>query len=188
MKRLVLFFIILFALQSSSKAQHNVIGIGTNAFSLVPRVTFERSFFNTASAIIGIEGGKYSSSSAGTTSSMEEYRNIKGFGLMPEIRYYPLSGNRPAPLGLFIGTHFRYRWLKETYIHDSFDEVARAKVYDYGFNFGYKFNSDMLSIDFLVGIGKPSGTDNFLGSDELDFTNSVRLELNIGFIFPEILY
>jgi hypothetical protein len=180
-------------------AQYNVIGIGTNGFGFVPRLSYERSFNKNISCLVGIEGGKYSSTSEGSIASNPvEIQNLKGWGIMPEIRLYPITNKIEAPLGFFIGIHYRQRWLTEHYFKQPNDFKTKAKAYNYGLNLGYTFHSDELTIEALIGFGKAGGawnipnSRNLIPSDELnedlsDVANQLRLELKIGIILPEIL-
>ena len=181
--------------------------ISSSNKALVFRPSFERSFGKNFSALITFEYGKYESgeirhiNTSTNVSQVEEVYTVKGWGIMPEIRYYITSKRRAAPVGFFIGSHYRYRQVTEKFsnskeINDT--TISNdGRISDVGFNLGYKFLfSGRIGLDFLVGYGYSSGKwvtetnrdkiDSFFAKQMDGFENRFRLELSLAYFFPKI--
>jgi hypothetical protein len=193
MKRIALIPLLL-AIFFSVQSQKNVIGLGCNAIKLVPRISYERLLSNKIAVVIGLEKGKYNGDYTNDYYD-RELSHLNGFGIEPEFRVYPFTRYKTAPLGPFVGTHFRYRWLTEHYNgYNSF--TAKAKAYNFGINAGYKLKVDFLTFEFLFALGKSAGKwetagieyRDFEGHDLTNATNHMRFEVSIGFLFPYTSY
>jgi len=179
--------------------QYNVISIdalsiGSRPFSVL-RGSYERSLGKNFAVLFGAEKGKYGTIESSGFSTSSEVAQLTGWGFMPQARFYPFTKKRKSPLGLFIGAHYRYRRLVEEYY--PLNLTTKAKAHNYGINFGYKGILKPLPITFelLIGFGgakgiwdEPNNRDQITGlkSDLTDENNSMRLEISIGFIFPNI--
>jgi hypothetical protein len=116
---------------------------------------------------------------------------------MPEARYYPFTKRKPAPLGFFVGAHYRYRILQEEYHDNGINITSHGHAHDIGLNAGYKVGAGRFIFDFLAGYGAGGGKwtsstgdrsmiDSFFRDDFTDFTNFIRLEASVGFTFPKV--
>jgi len=151
------------------------------------RLTFERAIGESFSFSLAVEHGNYFSKKISSTLDPMypiHIYNIKGFGVMPEIRYYPFKVKDQSLLGFFIGIYGRQRWTKEGYYKfktsDDLSSMLKAQpliktmgiIYDYGINMGYKIRFsklskalvDRFSLESLIGFGMSttywqSGTD-----------------------------
>jgi hypothetical protein len=176
----------------------------------VIRPSVEFAFSKHFSAGIVYENGKYNYGTFESTHVPErEVYNITGWGIMPELRYYPFTRKRSAPFGFFIGTHFRYRQLVEKYtgidvlanpgssvqyIYTNFN--TKATAYNYGVHFGYKANIHIFSFETLLGFGGAKGQwetpndrdhlDETFRTDLSDFGQSLRLEISLGITLPKV--
>ena len=185
------------------------LGIGGPIF----RPSFERTFGKNFSTLITYEFGKYETGELEHTPSntevtrIEEVYNVKGWGIMPEVRYYIPNKRRTAPTGFFLGLHYRYRLITENFI-DSKNVNNRiilsdttisndAIMHDYGFNLGYKLVfSGRIGADLLMGYGYSFGKwktetdrdkiDSFFAKQMDGFENRLRLELSLAYFFPKI--
>jgi len=195
MKRYFLALSLVLSMVAITNAQKNVLGFGCSAYGLVPRISYERAITQRLTFVMGIEKGKYFTGFSDGLWTYREDNNVKGWGIMPELRFYPFATYKQAPLGFFMGTHYRFRWLTERYFPNSNHFMAEAKAYNYGLNIGYKLNVDYLTFDFLVGIGKSGGTwktvyeeyyepGDFEGKDLSGLKNYSRIEVTIGFLIP----
>jgi hypothetical protein len=202
----LLLILILFN-QKDILSQNNVIKIDfAGAIGGVFRPSFERTFGNNLSLLATFETGKYQSATSGNLKSQKEVYFIKGWGVMSEIRYYPFTKRKIAPLGFFLGLHCRYRIISESFtdskiINSSpvYADTAitnEGTIFDYGLNFGYKIPLGRLGIDILMGYGNSSGSwksennrnmiDSFHRMNFDDFQNRFRFEIAIGYVFPKI--
>lgn len=165
-----------------------------DAFGLVTnlpilRLAYERSFTKTVSLGIGFETGKYASSSTGSiTGPMVERYKVTGWGLVPEVRIYPFNAYKPAPIGFFIGSHFRYRSLKEVGDLPGGAKEAKAYAFNFGFNTGYKIRISQFIMDIVLGYGPSGGAwrGNKGSYSFKHFEDKMKIEFSVGFVFPEI--
>ena len=128
---------------------------------------------------------------------MVTVHEVSGTGLIFEGRYYHFTKGKPAPIGFFIGAHYRHRFMKEDYNYKGVALKSKGYADDMGLNLGYKMRIQSIVFDFLGGYGGGGGrwtssTDNrnkidpfFLG-DFSDFTNFIRVEAAIGIVFPKV--
>jgi len=195
------------------QAQYSCIKIGVLGAPLkVLRASYELSFLKHFSASIGYEIGEYRTGTYSDFSSplyTQNYSVTKGWGIMPEIRYYPFIRSKPAPNGFFIGLHYRYKNLSETYTgkdnsitsptHTSKDTItitSDAIVSNYGIDVGYKATLKHFTIETLIGFGAAQGNwkspnqrdriESIYRANAANFGDALRLELSIGFVFPKI--
>jgi hypothetical protein len=130
----------------------------------------------------------------------EKVYRMYGYGIIPHVHYYPFSKNMPAPLGLFIGSAFRFAAMQEEYMLDEI--YSRGNSYSLGVCAGYKLRYKQLLVEALIGYGRGISS----GFDEQDRANIdpiylhkgshaynlrvmkefPRLELSIGFVFPKV--
>jgi hypothetical protein len=160
------------------------------------KLSYERAFKPNLSWQISLEYGKYAKTETSFISSLsgQEIANIKGFGIMPEFRYYLSTKRREAPMGWFLSAHYRYYSLVEHYFSNSYDLKTNGHVNNFGLNLGFKHGGDVFIAEYLLGFGFSSGSWNL--SDErkqieseheindLSKFATMRLEINIGFKFP----
>lgn|GEM_PF-1866526 len=197
----------------SSLAQYSCIKVGVLGVPLkVFRVAYEVSFLKHFSASVGYEIGEYRTGTYSDFNSPLYTRNYSvtnGWGIMPEIRYYPFIRNKPAPHGFFIGLHYRYKSLTETFTgkdysitkptHTSKDTItitSNGIVSNYGIDVGYKATLKYFSIETLIGFGASQGNwkspnqrdkiDPLYRASAATFGDAFRLELSVGFVFPKI--
>ncbi len=170
----------------------------------VVRPLYERTFNKHISVLLIFEAGKYN---YGTTQSGQGDQRIvmltKGWGLMPEARYYPFTKHKPAPDGFFTAVYFRYRSLTETYNganylnrKDTISVITKGNAYHYGIDVGYKLTAGNVLLEILYGLGIANGTwqtpnerdkmDPTFKTDLSDMINSMRVEIALGFVFPKI--
>jgi hypothetical protein len=133
-----------------------------------------------------------------------------GWGIMPEVRYYPFVGIKPAPLGFFVGLHYRYRSLTEKYTGEDYffskpyggysktyaNITTTGKASNFGIDFGYKYNINVVTLELLAGFGAATGqwqTPNErehinpdVKNDLSGLPNSFRLEVSLGFVLPKV--
>ncbi|MBQ21119.1 MAG: hypothetical protein CMD31_10215 [Flavobacteriales bacterium] len=199
------------------KVDFSNIGVG-KMFGLaynevIFRPSFERTFGKNFSTLITYEFGKYETGELEHTPSntevtrIEEVYNVKGWGIMPEVRFYLPNKRRTAPTGFFMGLHYRYRHITENFI-DSKNVNNRiilsdttisndAIMHDYGFNLGYKLVfSGRIGADLLMGYGYSFGKwktetdrnkiDSFFAKQMDGFENRLRLEISLAYFFPKI--
>jgi hypothetical protein len=151
----------------------------------------ERSFGRHFSALLTFESARYAT---GERNQQEVYK-LSGYGFIPEVRYYPFTGNKPAPLGWFVGGAFRYASLKEAYAPAGVQLTGR--VINAGLNAGYKFNHQQALIEVLTGYGagQLSGLDPvrrqqidpfFAGSTLAGMKDFFRFEISVGLVFPQV--
>ncbi len=192
-------------------AQYNVFKL--DAFGLarsnqrILRASMERSFGKYFSGILYYEYGRfrYSYIETNTWSLLPKTTEVtKGWGIMPEIRFYPKFYSKqmwPTPLGFFVGLHYRYRSFVEEYNGvNNLNSLAQvsiktpAKAYNVGVDIGCKLSASYLIIEGLIGFGMSGGTwqtpnerDKIkLATDLDDISNSARVEISVGLVFPKL--
>lgn len=190
-RKFFLFILVnLFAFPSFS--QYNVVR--ADVFGLlsnlpVVRIAYERSLTKAFSVGLGFEAGKYASTSTGSLGGpMIETYKVTGWGLVPEIRFYPFNSYKPAPAGFFIGSHYRFRSLKESSDILQGKEIPRGTAYNFGVNAGYKIRISQFIMDIVLGYG-PSGGKWRNGSGEYTFDHfedRMKIEFSLGFVFPKM--
>ncbi|HEY9084122.1 MAG TPA: DUF3575 domain-containing protein [Vicingaceae bacterium] len=191
----------------SNAIKLDFLGIGGPMF----RPSFERTFGKNFSALITYEIGKYETGEVKYTSNdvtkTEEVYNVKGWGVMPELRFYIPNKRRTAPTGFFMGIHYRYRQITENFTDSrsigeklilSDTTISNdAIMHDYGFNFGYKLVfGGRIGLDLLAGYGYSFGKwktetdrnkiDSFFAKQMDGFENRLRLEISLAYFFPKI--
>ena len=132
---------------------------------------------------------------------------------MPEVRYYPFTEKKIAPRGFSLGLYYRYGSYKETYTGKDFTQNSpsfpnpgnqspnvnietEGSTNAFGVSIGYKLNFGPFILEPLVGFGTVSGDwntpndrnkiDPFFKDDLSDFQYSGRIELKLGFHFPQM--
>lgn len=179
-----------FAFTTPCVAQYNAFKL--DAFGALRSrlgISYERSVGRHFSALLTFERARYAT---GQTNQQEVYK-LSGYGFIPEVRYYPFTGNKPAPLGLFVGGAFRYAPLKEAYVPAGVQVTGR--VMNAGLNAGYKFNHQQALIEVLAGYGagqlggfdpgKRQQIDPFFAETPLaGMKDFFRFEISVGLVFP----
>jgi len=180
---------------SESHAQYNVL----KADLLGPLrgkygVAFERSFSPKWSARILAEFGTYGRSSF---TPDDEYK-ISGNGIIPELRFFPVSPRKGAPAGLFIAAAFRSLRFRETYWDETqgvfFPIVSKGQMTNVGIDVGYQFTYRHFCAEILMGAGTGTMKKNddiaassmpYLSGNVLnDERKFYRAEILIGYMFP----
>jgi hypothetical protein len=203
---ITLLFICELTIQTAS-AQYNVlkmdlIGIIDPQLKVL-RVSYERNIGKRFSASLNYESGIYgigtTSQSGGT--DMQIY-SLKGWGLMPEFRFYPFITKKISPRGFFIGTHFRHRSFRENYSGKDYTGLSASPVEvntkgslsEFGLHIGYKMKIGPLILEPLLGYGT-GFSGGFDGREQMDpfyaepitaSYNMLRIQFGIGLIFPQM--
>jgi|GEM_PF-2010361 len=206
MNRFLKYLLCLFLLASSSIAygqhrnaiKHNVYGYlnfidGVKIFG----VSYERTAKKNMSW--GISGNwgtfKFDETEAVTTGTTERL-SLKGFDIMPEIRWYLFNREwRSAPYGFFVGPYARLMVLEESYdrmVSDNFDNIdlQNGFIAGAGGMLGYKIGTNPIAFEVLGGLGWGI-TDGFVDEEKVDATfvrlrkeyALMRLEFSVGFVF-----
>lgn len=195
--------------------QYNVVTVDLVAGRLISnrvlRVAYERTVHKKFSVLAYFERGKLidggtvtsgvqSGQVYGKTTEIQSY-TIKGTGITFGARYYPFK-RITAPAGLFVGSFFRYYFLRETYIDkvrplnasvfQSTDIATSGHALNAGIVTGYKFILGPFVIEPLAGIAtssvfwKAPNQRSRIGyfPREKYPLGSIRAELHVGFIFP----
>jgi hypothetical protein len=191
--------ILLFSLSNYSTAQYNVFkfdvfGATTDQFF---RPSFEHTFKNF-SAVVTYELGTYEEDkSTRSVNYGDVIYHLKGWGIIPEIRYYPFHENIISPNGFFIGTYYSYKSLEEYYHDKGFEFTTNGSAWNAGLNTGYKsFFGKRVCAEIMFGCGLAGGTfdepnqrnaieGDYEASDLDAFSRSIRFEISIGVIFPK---
>lgn len=198
------FFILIFTQYVS--AQENIIKM--DALGLVQgtqRITYERKIIPQLSALINLENGNYyGKRTVVIGNALGEIYNIKGYGIMPELRFYPFINSNKYD-GIFIGAHYHHRWITENF-HINIDPVlpdpnnkplvsTKGIMKDYGANLGYRYCWHFFVFEALAGFGIVNGAFETPNARDLIYDRikklnlsenkfALRTQLSIGFTFP----
>jgi hypothetical protein len=162
------------------------------------RLDYERVFSNSFTYKLGFEFGEFTSSNKGgpflsspssTIDEATESYSIRGWGFLPEFRYYPIKKIK-TPKGLFFGIFLRYRSFTEKYKEPYVTEISsKGNSTNLGISSGYKFIFGRFVLEPLIAYGTSSikwdspyihkNVDDFYTKD-LDHFGSFRFELNLG--------
>lgn len=199
-------FITTFTIQASF-AQYNVVKLDVIALAYpgltVFRPSYERNIGKSFSWSLNFESGKYGNGTSQTVGgSATEVYLLKGWGIMPEFRIYPFNKRKLSPTGFFMGTHFRYRSLHESYSGKDFSGNStglvsvntKGSLSEIGFHIGYKIRIGQFVMEPLLGYGG-GFTGGFSSSERAKMDpffaepinisyNMLRLQFSIGFLFP----
>ncbi len=182
------------------KAQYNAIhfdlvGVTPAIDGGVLRVGYERTFGSKFSARLSFETGVYRKGLQTIGPLSEQVYSVEGWGIMPELRFYPFTNNFYAPEGLFAGVHYRYRSVEEKYTENT-NIKTKGIAHNAGLFVGYKYVYNNFGFEALVGMGGATGTyntpnDRALISDEFrtelnDLNNAARLEVSVSYVFPKV--
>ncbi len=176
----------------SGMAQTNVVSV--DMFGLLhgrKGISYERSFKTKFSTRLSYENQRYS---YGETNGQTVYQ-VRGEGVIPELRFYPFFNKKPAPLGFYFGPSLRYIRVTESYTPTNIK--LSGTVFNYTIISGYKFNLDRLVFDLLAGYGsgqvsgldgkRRSKIDPFYSDDTIDdLKGNFRFEISMGFYFPKL--
>jgi hypothetical protein len=154
-------------------------------------ISFERSFKDKFSIRLAYENQRYSN---GETNGQTVYE-VNGIGFIPEFRYYPFNAKKPAPLGFFAGSSFRYIKATEKFI--PLNIKSEGTVLNYTFISGYKFNLSRFTSEILAGYGSGivnglddasrSQIDPFFSDNTVsELKGNLRIEISLGFYFPKL--
>ena len=185
------FFLLLY---NKSIGQYNVIKIdGLGALTnQIFRPSFERTFKNF-SALISYESGLYENA---TNKNGDEFYKINGWGIIPEIRYYPAHSNKIPPFGFFIGSYFTHKYISEWYHDNGYEFTTIGREWNWGICTGYKYGGKKISVEIMYGAGVAGGSfdlpnhreviDPLYKADDLNaLYRSMRAEVSVGFVFPK---
>jgi hypothetical protein len=200
---------------SYTNAQNNILKIDlfgiTNG---VNRLAYEKAFQKHFSFSVNAEFGIYKNSPITMAAdSFPRLYNIKGFGFMPELRYY-FGKKQVAPFGFFIGLHARKRFIKERYFYtgsidpysSSFsnhpDIMTNGRITDYGIHAGYKYSwnksiqNGINRINFEVLAGYGISSQSWASSNHRDqipasaisnankkIWDTLRFQISVGYFF-----
>ena len=124
------------------------------------------------------------------------FYSITGLGAMTEFRYYPFRRYVDAPLGTFVGGHFRARSVKESYDPTFQNITTFGYIFDLGSHVGYKLNSKQITLELVLGLGYPYASfispnrreeiPVMFTEDLNEFSSYLRMEMSIGYIFPKL--
>ncbi|MBL7932269.1 MAG: hypothetical protein JNL60_10220 [Bacteroidia bacterium] len=171
------------------------------------RPMLEYSFHRHFSACLTYEKGKFSriTRSTGYMQAVDEY-NTTGWGISPQLRYYPFTAEKRSPLGFFLGINYRYRELNEYYGGQDYSINIALPVYTElntkavcsmgGVDLGYKANIGLVTIELLIGFQQgvvkwSESNERYRINPEVRkdgrlTNNPVRVELSAGFVFPRV--
>jgi hypothetical protein len=199
---------------SYTSAQNNIVKIDlfgiTNG---VNRIGYERAFLKHFSFSVNVEFGLYSNSPVTISDSIPKLYNIKGYGFMPELRYY-FGKKQRAPFGFFVGVHARERIVKENFFHkNSFDVYSSALanhpdiktngiITDYGVHTGYKYSwpkskqngINRMNFEILAGYGLSGRTwkspnqrnqipVSIINTANKKIWDQLRFQVSVGYLF-----
>ncbi len=161
------------------------------------RGTYERNIGKKGSLSFSGEYGKYRMASTSSINTLGEAYNLEGFGIMNEIRFYPSTKEYPAPFGGFIGLHFRYRYLYETYTDFSANPVD-ISTYGHsiklGFHLGYKVIINRFGAEFVAGYGlaynlwnKPNDRDAINHIYRYNRLDNIRFNFAVTYTFFKLI-
>jgi hypothetical protein len=200
LKSLKIFFTLVFVIYFNDlTAQYNVVKVDVVSLAAFQffHPSFERSFGNF-SAGISYENGIYDKGTVADANGFEEdVYKIKGWGICPEIRYYPFHKIKLPPFGFFFGPYYTYRSAEEHYNDKGLNVKTKVNSWNAGLCTGYKSSfGGRIIFEALVGGGMAGGKfdepnnrimiDPFYKVDDLDaFNRSIRAEISIGIIFPK---
>jgi len=168
--------------------------------------SLEVNVLKNITAGLYFEKAKYANGteSTGFGGSGKEIYKLTGWGIMPEVRFYPFTKKRTAPYGFFGGLYIRYRKLTERFDgvpdnsgfgnHKIHIETS-ATAFNNGIAIGYKFIYDVLLAEATVGYGAAWGTwenpderkeiPKFYKTELSGFENALRFEISVGLVFPK---
>jgi len=196
-------------------AQHFAFGIDvphglTGIFKPSAEVALSKNF----SLGLALESGTYSEGTTGTNFSQAEVYSVKGSAWIAEARLYPFAQKKQAPRGFSVGMYYRRGNFEERYNGEDystnqqagmFNPQTQGKIVDIttegstsniGISFAYKFNAGPIIIEPLIGFGSVNGEwnapnereriDPFFKDELDDFQYSGRIEVKLGFYFPQM--
>lgn len=199
-KRLSIFIGLLALPFMGANAQYNAIsfdlaGVTPAIDAGILRVGYERTFGAKFSARLSFETGIYQRGLKTTGPFNDLVYSVEGWGILPEVRFYPFTNNFYAPEGVFVGAHYRFRMIEEQYT-DNANIKTKGTAHNAGAFVGYKYVYNNFGFEALLGIGGATGTydtpnDRTLISDEYrtelnDLNNAARLEVSVSYVFPKI--
>ncbi len=162
---------------------------------------------------LNYDRGIYAEGTTGDFSSQTKIYEVNGWSIMPEVRYYPFTQKKIAPRGFSMGLYYRYGSYRETYTGEDYTQASQAfqnpgnqppnanvitdgSTSVFGISLGYKLNFGPFILEPLVGFGTVAGEwstpndrnkiDPFFKDDLSSFGYSGRIELKLGFHFPQM--
>ncbi len=173
----------------------------------VIRPSVEVAFHKHFSAALSFEKGQFETGYY-STNDLKPFKvcHTSGWGLMPELRYYLWTTYTDAPVGIFIGSFFRFRKQTEYYYGPDVTINQSVPVTDInistngtsnhvGIMFGQKFNFYSIFIfEYVLGFGGGRNKwtvpnerykipENIAGIRRTEF--SLRAEISVGVVFPK---
>lgn len=190
-----LYFILLliFACSHQSYGQYNVIKVDLFGGVLSPlkvyRGSYERSFGKSFSGGLSLESGRFAESETFQGNTLIESSILKGWGFVPEARFYPGRKN-DAPIGFFLGSHVIYRKLNEEYNFSGQSATNSGYFFSIGGDIGYKIPIGRVNLEILGGYGSAAGkySNQEVSPAETEADDAslpIRFEICLGFIFPK---
>jgi hypothetical protein len=136
------------------RGQSNVIKV--DAFKMVSgryQIAYERKISDFFTAEISLEYGLFAT---GNINGTRDY-TLSGTIASVELRYFPFSKSKRAPLGFFIGESVRYSRYSEKYNNlfqgGRFPLEASSQVTSFNLLAGYKFSYKKFCIEALATVG-----------------------------------
>lgn len=199
----------------NSFAQHFAFGVDVPyglAGTFKPSV--EYAFSKKFSIGMVYESGIYSEGTTGNLNSQSIVYQVSGRSFTTELKYYPFVKKRRAPRGFSLGIYYRRGSFEEHYTgrdysfnltgqsgiptnnRPSVNIKSQGSTSNIGVAFGYKFNAGPIIVEPLLGFGSVNGKwdspnernriDPFFKDDLNDFQYSGRIEIKLGFYFPQM--
>ena len=120
-------------------------------------ISYEYAFNKSFSGTFMIEGGNYNDYEISGGNGVENM-SFKGYGITPEIRYYPFTGGkRIAPQGLSFAVYYKYFWLTQHYSGKAYSGQyvvpfeQPGNVMGPGIAAAYKLGRNKLHTEFVYG-------------------------------------
>jgi len=209
----LIIFIIFIQLSHGQESGNKVIStnlVGLSFFLLSrpvynPDLSFEYLFHESLSGVLTVETGNFAEFTSGSlaaySTSVDEHMTFKGWGITPEIRYYPQQGTREAPQGFSFGLYYKYLQLTQDYSGQSIYYFyinsgatafkQKGTVSGPGIDMAYKAGLAKVHTEFLFGFtfAHASGFifDDRAGAFKNDRLNTgvmtLRLEVRLGYQF-----
>ena len=179
-------------------AQKNVITMDPSGFigKKLLVISYERLYNRHWSFRMGAELGDFvyreidnSLDQGGNVIDMKNY-SVGGWGLRPEVKYYPINKKKRAR-GLFVGGYYQFRRFYEKYYAPAYSR-AKGKSSHLGVSCGYKLIIGKCVLEPLVGYATSSikwddidAHDDIQGMYSYDLSDfgQLRYEINVGFSF-----
>jgi hypothetical protein len=138
----------------NAQGQSNVIKV--DAFKIISgryQLAYERKISDFFTAEISLEYGLFAT---GSINGTRDYA-LSGTSTAGELRYFPFSKSKRAPIGFFIGESIRYSQYSEKYNNlfqgGRFPLEATSQITSFNLLAGYKFSYNKFCIEALATVG-----------------------------------